>query len=76
MIDERKDSWALGLLLVFVNSLLIVLIFGRFIRVILKKIFHCDRVATRDNCGQICLISCCCCLKRPLEYSHLRDITL
>lgn len=42
LIEKGKDTLALGLLLVFINSLLIVLVFGRFIRAIVKKICHCD----------------------------------
>ena len=38
IIDARKDSWALGMTLVALNSLLVTLVIGRFCRAIVKKV--------------------------------------
>ena len=39
IIEEQQDSWALGLFLVGLNSLLIVLVSLRFLRAIMRKVF-------------------------------------
>ena len=74
IIDDRKDSWALGLLLVCLNSLLIVMVFGRFVKAVGKKI--CLRRGNGER-------ACCCrrfiaCFCSSVQLSpvngHLRHI--
>lgn len=55
LIDEKDDSFALGIVLVILNSLLIVLVACRFIRAIALKIAANRRKPGNRNCLTRCL---------------------
>ena len=56
IIENKRDIFALGLMLVTLNSLLVVLILGRFVKEIAMKI-----VQKLGNCGCSCCCSTQCC---------------
>lgn len=74
IIDDRKDSLALGLLLVCLNSLLVIMVFGRFVKAVAKKVSH-----RRENGEEACscrrFVACCCsCVQLSPVNRHIRHI--
>ena len=65
IINVVDDSWWLGILLVMINSLIAVFVFGRLLRAIAKKlkVVCMNRPSCRDESP-----SCVCCIKRdPID---------
>eukprot|EP00112_Aurelia_sp_Birch-Aquarium-sp1_P000894 Seg1087.5 transcript_id=Seg1087.5/GoldUCD/mRNA.D3Y31 product="Leucine-rich repeat-containing protein 15" protein_id=Seg1087.5/GoldUCD/D3Y31 len=62
IIDVAEDSWWLGILLVMINSLIAVFVFGRLLRAVAKKLkIVC---ASHGSCCHNASPSCVCCVKR------------
>ena len=56
IMDNDKDEFGLGIMLVSLNSLLVMLIIGRFIKEVAFKLAQrcCD-----GSCSQCCCLQCC-----------------
>ena len=74
IISKTEDAWALGVLLVILNSLLIVLIAFRFIRAIARKVVANIQESGNRSCMSRCLGFLCACVNLAPINRQLREM--
>ena len=70
IMDKKEDDFGLGLMLVSLNSLLVILIVGRFVKEVALKLAQKLRV----RCSSLCCALQCCILRRRINDS--RELSL